>query len=890
LSEKKESMTEKKVSRRSMLKWTGALAAAAAVGAVAGYGATELMKPPPTPPPSFKPPLSPEVQARRDAIVKDLINRHADETTTYYVPNTYRRSGDCLGPLKVHLKNRVLTAIEPDDTYNPNVPREDENWDNIVKGTIAARESGRWYAYRKMIYDPRRVIYPMKRVGSSRGDPFGKFVRISWEEALDTLASKLKETKEKYGPYSIFDIDGYNSMPRAYGMGYSHYSQWSAPGHLYATGQAYGQESYGGGNQVSSVFDSKLIVYWGLSPGDNGDTGPTYYYNLAREKGIPIISIGIRYTVSDETDADQWIPIRKGTDTAMQLAVANVLIKEDLYDKAFVDKFVYGFDKWKDYLMGVTDGVEKTPEWAEPLTGVPAQTIREFARLYAKSKPVTLITNQGVSRGAHTEGFAWAGIILQAMTGNMGIPGAHVSGGSARGPAAFGSYPLPNLSAESGRTAAATKFRVPQFGPQKWFEAVLLREKLDKGEITKEQYYNTIGLDAKDPAPNIHVFWSTHWCLQTNEYVNKQLEAFKKLDYVVTYRVWQHDSHNRIGDIILAMPEEMERRAEYSMNAFVDFPNGFVYNDRLLDAPGECRSQEWRDAEVAKRLGIIDDWFPKYKEYGYPAFGSAKWDQMWDDMAKAAYEKWAAAETVKPLNPPSWEDFKKKPIIRWEMPTTPKVALSDNMQKGVKFPTDSGKINAYSEYLAQGEEFLKTTKYGRALEPYPAYVPEKQFQGFHDVEPEIGDRPLVYMNTKARYVTHSWMTTNPWLLDDIYEHVIELSVPDAKARGIKYGDIVRIDSLYGAIQGRASVSARLTPGHVHNYTGRYFDPDPVLRVPWPKEYADQLWQNPSEAMVDMNATAGSCSTDRTYCSYMRGCFARVQVYRMYTPESQSGGS
>ena len=119
-----------------MLKWSGALAAAAAVGAVAGFAVPELLKPPPTPPPSFKPPLSADVQARREAIVQDLINRHTGETTTYYSANTYTRAGACKTVMKVHLKNGVLTAIEPDDSVNPNVAREDENWDNILKGSF----------------------------------------------------------------------------------------------------------------------------------------------------------------------------------------------------------------------------------------------------------------------------------------------------------------------------------------------------------------------------------------------------------------------------------------------------------------------------------------------------------------------------------------------------------------------------------------------------------------------------------------------------------------------------------------------------------------------------------------------------------------------------------
>ena len=138
--------------------------------------------------------------------------------------------------------------------------------------------------------------------------------------------------------------------------------------------------------QVTAMFKTKLIVLWGWTPAEGGDPAPRYYLSLAREKGIPIISIHPRLSITDEIQSDQWIPIRAGTDAAMLIAMANVMIKENLYDTAFVNKFVYGFDKWKDYIMGVTDKVHKTPEWAEQYTGVPAQTTRELARTNRKNQ------------------------------------------------------------------------------------------------------------------------------------------------------------------------------------------------------------------------------------------------------------------------------------------------------------------------------------------------------------------------------------------------------------------------------------------------------------------------------------------------------------------------
>jgi anaerobic dimethyl sulfoxide reductase subunit A len=821
LSEKKESVTEKKVSRRSMLKWTGALAAAAAVGAVAGYGATELMKPPPAPPTSFKPPLSPEVQARRDAVVQDLINRHADETTTYYIFNSYTRAGRCQSPMKVHLKNGVVTALEPDDTVNPNVAREDDDWDAIMKGTIQHRSDARWYAYRKMLYDPNRLIYPMKRVEGARGDPNSKFVRISWDEALDSMASTLKQIKDKYGPYTVWDASQIFTVPGWYGMGFTGWSIFSFPGHQFSALHAAGTDGYSGSTQVTAMFDTKLLVMWGHSPNEGAGADPAtrYYTILAKEKGIPIISISPRFTPMDESQSDQWIPIRTGTDGAMSIAVANVLIKEDLYDKAFVDKFVYGFDKWKDYIMGVTDGVEKTPEWAEPLTGVPAETIRDFARLYAKTKPAMLVVGDGSTRSTLTENHAWAGILLQAMTGNIGKPGTTAVIRSGQ-PTGFASRPLPNPSAQSGRKPS--KYQIPTLiALMKWAETVFLREKLDKGEITEGEYRQTIGNAADQPLPNIRFWFPTHYAIQMQLNVKGQSEAISKIDMMATLRARADDPTSKVADIQLPFVEEMERDPNV-----LGFPSGFVYNAKILKPPGECRSEEWVCVNLAQRLGVVDTYFPKFNDYG-----NDKWDQMWEDMAKAAYESWASAEGNKDLNPPSWEDFKNKPVIRWEMDTTPYVIASDEINKGKKFPTPTGKLNAFDEDLAKPLEELKKTKYGGYVDPYPAYRPELQFGGFNDAN--ANDYPLVCFTPQPRYRTHSWMSQNPWLKDELYEHAIVMSVPDAKVRGINDGDLVTVscivanavESYIGKTRVPAAVTSRLIPGACILFKGTYWNPN-----------------------------------------------------------------
>ena len=127
-----------------------------------------------------------------------------------------------------------------------------------------------------------------------------------------------------------------------------------------------------------------------------------------------------RYTDSASAFSNAWIPIKPGTDAAMLIAMAYVIISEHLQDQAFIDKYTLGYDIYKKYIMGKEDGVDKTPLWAEKITGVPASTIAELAREYATNKPAALLDGDAPGRTAYGEQFHRAAIALAAITGNMG--------------------------------------------------------------------------------------------------------------------------------------------------------------------------------------------------------------------------------------------------------------------------------------------------------------------------------------------------------------------------------------------------------------------------------------------------------------------------------------
>ena len=330
--------------------------------------------------------------------------------------------------IKVHIRDGKIWAVEPDDTINHGIAREDGHLPDelIDKCMITARPCTKGYAHIRNLNAPNRVIYPMKRAGE-KGE--GKWQRISWDEALDTIANKLKYYKEKYGPLSIGDLGEGFMLSAWFGAGVADWGDHSRQGVAEPERWVLGRDAHEDRQDEGNLLKSKLIVLWGFNPGTTLSNHVIYTMIRARERGIPIISIESRYTPTAEAVASQWIPIRPTTDVAMMIAMANVWFKEDLCDKEFIKKWVdpEGVKRWKEYVLGTVDGVDKTPQWAENICGVPAKTITEFARLYARSKPVNLNTAWSLGRQFFGENGIRAAMYLQALTGNTLTPGATAS-------------------------------------------------------------------------------------------------------------------------------------------------------------------------------------------------------------------------------------------------------------------------------------------------------------------------------------------------------------------------------------------------------------------------------------------------------------------------------
>ena len=346
-------------------------------------------------------------------------------------------------PLRLHVVDGQIVRIDPDNTGTNEL------------GSQQIRACLRGRSIRKRIYNPERLKYPMKRVGE-RGA--GEFTRISWDEAFDTVATSLKKTIAKYGNeadlhqlrhrhdrrhHHLQLASGGSLVARLMnccGGFLDEYGDYSAAQIEAVVGYYYG--TWVGSNSFDDVVNSKLVVLWGNNPQETrmSGGGETFVLEQAHKiSGAKVIIVDPRYSDSAVTLTDEWVPLRPGTDPALVAGMAYVMITENLQDQAFLDKYCIGFDEehmpagvpanssYKSYVMGLgPDKIKKTPQWAESITGLPAQRIVELAREIAQVKPCSITQGWGPQRTFNGDATA-APMLLATMTGNVGIPG----GGSA---------------------------------------------------------------------------------------------------------------------------------------------------------------------------------------------------------------------------------------------------------------------------------------------------------------------------------------------------------------------------------------------------------------------------------------------------------------------------
>jgi anaerobic dimethyl sulfoxide reductase subunit A len=678
--------------------------------------------------------------------------------------------GACL--LKLHVKDGVITRIETDDGEEP-------QYRACLKGR----------AYRKRVYAPDRLIYPMKRIGE-RGK--GEFKRISWDEALDTVVSEIKRVRESYGPSAVTTIGSGGDITQLHGAGLvervltragGYSGTWgmhSAEGGVFASMATYGTMATG--NTRDDLPNSRLIIMWGWNPAVTiAFANTSYYLARARESGTRIISIDPRYTDSTAVFAHRWIPIRPCTDTAMLIAMAYVIITESRQDQSFLDKYTIGFEKFKDYVLGKEDNIPKTPSWAEDITGVPADTIAGLAREYASVKPAALIDGISPGRTAYGEQFHRAASTLAAMTGNIGILGGNAPGIYCLG----GILPTVNFGMPIAFRLKGGANPVDTAAPPRVLGNFNSIGGPSSARVNRFYLADAIlkGRSGGYPADYKLLFVVNCSYLNQCADTNKITEALRKLEFIVVQEQFMTPTA-KFADIILPTNTYMERN-DLTTGGIGPF---YGYMNKVIDSVGESKSHFEIATELAARLGIID-------------------------FSDNTEEEWLREIVGGCKDIPDYETFRENGVHKVEL-AQPYVCFQEQIEDPVNnpFPTPSGKIEIYSQQLAGAGNSM--------LPPIPKYIEAWESRN----DPLAEKYPLQLVTTHTRRRAHTQFDNIPWLRE-LYPQAISINTADAQKRGIKDGNMVRVFNDRGEMVIPASVTGRIIPGVVDIPQGAWYDPD-----------------------------------------------------------------
>lgn len=277
---------------------------------------------------------------------------------------------------------------------------------------------------KELIYNPDRLLYPMKRTGE-RGD--GKYTRISWDEAYDIIAENLLAIEKKYGMEAVAIAQGTGRHHLPYTARFANAigtPNWFEPG----SAQCFFPRIHGGAmtfgympaaDYYSEVNPSVMLV-WGCNPSVSGaDAESRYCFLDALKKGTRLVVVDPCIN-NLEPYADHWLRLRPGTDAALALGMLHVILSEDLYDHAFVESWCYGFDALRERVR------EYPPELAAEICGLTADEIRAAARYVARADTVAMEWGCAIEHTPNAFQTVRAIALLLAVTGNIDKKGTMI--------------------------------------------------------------------------------------------------------------------------------------------------------------------------------------------------------------------------------------------------------------------------------------------------------------------------------------------------------------------------------------------------------------------------------------------------------------------------------
>lgn len=715
-----------------------------------------------------------------------------DGTRTVFGYCSVNCEGRCV--LNFHMKDDELVWVDTDHGG------EDSRDARQIRACLRGRSIREWINHKS------RLSYPLRRTGK-RGD--GQFERISWDDALDCIASNLSRIVKTYGNEAVY-INFASGVMTANGIGflyrfmnlyggsldaygdYSHSQIDAAMPYLYGARDA---------NTPADVKNTKLLVLFGDNTFETkmcGGGAGIYLKDAISQAGVRTIVIDPRCSETVANCADEWIACRPGTDGALAAGIAYVMITENLVDQQFLNTYCVGYDEdslpesapknssYKSYILGkASDALPKTPEWASAITGVPASEIVKLAREMAAAKPCAIYQGKGPQRQANGEQSARAIAMLSILTGNVGISGGNTGSD-------FETYRF--FEADVPSPENPVEVAIPVF---LWTDAVF------KGAGM------TAAHDGVQGADHLNVGIKFLWNYAGNAIINQHsninrtheiLQDESKCEFIVVIDTFLTASA-KYADIVLPdlMPIE---QPSLIANDWASDAGYVLMNSEYLPAKGERKTLYWMLTQLSERLGFKEE------------FTEGRDEEAW---RRAIYEDARSADP----DLPCYEDMLEQGIYRRNNPDCVHVAFKDFREDPQAHPLDtpSGKIEIYSEKILQDTAHFALEE-GEVISAIPVYASSYFEPGACDE----GRFPLQLIGFHHKSRAHS----SYGCLDAIKErarHQLWINPIDAHARGVEDGERVEVSSYYGRILIEAKVTERIMPGVIALGEGAWHSAD-----------------------------------------------------------------
>jgi anaerobic selenocysteine-containing dehydrogenase len=780
----------------------------------------------------------------------------------------------------VDVKNGKIIRVRPlhyDWKYDKNRfnPWRMEVRGHVLESGMKSLPATFSLAYKKRVYSPNRILYPLKRVDwnpdgernpQNRGK--SKYERISWDEATDIIVSEIKRIQKKYGLYAILvQSEGHAEIKYvhcAHGLpakflklmgGYTLQTRnpdsWE--GWYWGAKHAWGMEPFGQMKPDTNVMydtakNTRMILFWGCDPettpwGPDGQMASRLCYFWS-ELGIKSVYVCPDLNYGAAVHADKWIPILPNTDAAMHLAIAYVWITEGIYDKEYVATHTYGFDKFEEYVLGKEDGIPKTPEWAAGKCDVPEWTIKALARQWASQPTSTAHGNGGPGiRGPFSTENGRLEVLLLGMQG-LGKPGIHqikmIEWGMSPGnegkntpmPASVKIVNIKSVSTgpgipvvESVGEADPDKQLLLEPGyifPKQFIPKDLIHDALLNPPIS--WYGTTICRDSVknqftkytypvEGCPEVHMIWGTTPCWITcwND-SNSYIKGIRSPK--IEFMLDQHqwlENDCAFADIVLPINTKFE---ENDVN--LDAGNGqflvLMHEKKCVEPVGESKSDYEAVCAIAEKLGLLEEFTQGQSE---------------EDIMKRGFDVAGVQDMT------NYEEFREKGYFvvpadsKWKEYPAGLIKFYEDPENN-PLTTPSGKIEFCSQNLA------KYFPDDKERPPVPHWIEKSESHDERLSSQRAKKYPLLIVSNHPRWRVHaqgddiSWTREAPTckvMGPDGYKYEpLWINPADAAARGIISGDVVKVFNERGAVLGGAYVTERLRRGVVYMDHGSRYDP------------------------------------------------------------------